>query len=495
MSLKLSKSDYMLFLKHPAWLWLKKHNKAKLPVIDDNTQAIFDAGNLFEAYAQKLFLDGKRLGFTNYDEYLSLPNRTVQALKNGTKTIFQGRFEHQQLTFIGDVISVVNENTVDLYEIKSSTKVKEEHLFDLAFQMVVLESLGYTVRDIFVLHVNSEYVKQGEINPHEFVITAKITDEVREKRELTKQKIEQALEIAQSKEMPDLSPSHAALGSLNDWIAIYRNLVPIEKESIYDLCTNNTDIISQLESKGIKKLMDIPDTFPLSKKQQVQVDAVKQGKVLAIPEKIKEFLDSLTFPLYFLDYETLSSIVPYFDGLHPYQQLPFQYSLHILQSPGAELQHKEYLHRDNSHPGLPLLQQLKEDIGSNGTILVWYEPFEKSRNKELGEMFPEYADFIQSVNNRIVDLMIPFSEGWYVNKDFLGSASIKKVLPVLVPDLSYTALNIHEGAAAQRLWMEAVLYGKRDSEKEQILADLIRYCGLDTLAMVEIYRYLYAFCS
>ncbi len=116
--MQLSKSDYMLFLKHPAWLWLKKHDKDKLGEISDNTQAVFDAGNLFESYAEQLFTGGVRLGFGNYDEYLTLPERTSKALEAGAKTIFQGRFVHDQLTFICDVIQVVDDKTVDLVEIK-----------------------------------------------------------------------------------------------------------------------------------------------------------------------------------------------------------------------------------------------------------------------------------------------------------------------------------------------------------------------------------------
>lgn len=146
----LSKSDYMLFLKHPAWLWLKKYNKSKLPLTDENTQSMFDAGHLFENYAERLFPDGLKLGFENYNEYLSLPGRTIQALKNGTKTIFQGRFEYGHLTFIGDIIRLAGDNTLDLYEIKSTTGIKPGHELDLAFQMFVLESIGFKVGNIIL---------------------------------------------------------------------------------------------------------------------------------------------------------------------------------------------------------------------------------------------------------------------------------------------------------------------------------------------------------
>ena len=187
----------------------------------------------------------------------------------------------------------------------------------------------------------------------------------------------------------------------------------------------------------------------------------------------------------------MAAVVPYFDGHRPYQQIPSQYSLHILDSPDAELRHKEYLHRENSDPSLPIAQHLIEDIGDHGSIITWNMSFEKACNVTLGTINPEFADDMAAINDRVVDLMIPFKpkNGWYSDPRFEGSASIKKVLPVVVPSLSYKTLGIQNGGAAQSLWMQAVLDGTRD-DKENILDDLLKYCSLDTLAMVEIYNVL-----
>ncbi len=486
----LSKSDYMLFLKHPAWLWLKKYDKNKLPPVDDNTQAVFDAGNLFEKYAEQLFPNGIRLGFNNYNEYLELPTRTIKTLDDGAKTIFQGRFEYNQLTFICDVIVVVGDKVVDLYEIKSSTKAKPEHEFDLAFQMVVLETCGYKIGKIAVIHVNNEYVRNGAIDAKEITEITDITEEVKEKREDTKVYIKMALEVAESSKIPNISPSLARQDVLGEWLDIYRGLTTVQPYSIYDLCAPSAERIGTLESLNIKSLIDIPDDFALSAKQKLQVSATKLDQAIIDKDKIKSFLSKLVFPLYFLDYETLASIVPYFDGLRPYQQLPFQYSLHIFETPEGELKHTMYLHRENSNPKEALSKSLQKNIGNKGSVIVWNESFEKSCNTLMGKLEPNFEPFYKQVNERIVDLMIPFSKSWYVHKDFGGSASIKKVLPVLVPKLSYNALPIHEGTGAQRLWMETVLDGKRDDSREQILNDLEEYCKLDTLAMVEIYKQL-----
>lgn len=488
--LVISKSEYMMFLKHPTWLWLKKHDKSKLPPPDDNLQAMFDAGNAFEVYAEKLFPDGVRLGFNDYQEYLSLPARTEKALADGAKTIFQGRFEHGQVTFICDVLQVVGDKLVDLTEIKSSTKAKLDHELDLAFQVYVLQQCGWQVRNVAVVHVNTDYVRNGEIDPTRLTATTDVTHAVKMRLTQTERDIKSALQVVSQPTMPDPSPARCRLGCLKEWMDIYRGLTKVEDGSIYELTRIDPSLIGVLEEEGITELKNIPLDIIQNDKQKLQLEVVRSGKPIVQKDKISNFLNSLVYPLYFFDYETLSSVVPYFDGMRPYAQYPFQYSLHVIDHPGGELRHSGYLHAANSNPAEELSRALKSQIGDKGSVLTWYMAFEKSCNTTLGELAPEYAEFYKQLNSRIMDLMIPFSKGWYVDAAFSGSASIKKVMPALVPSLSYKELDIQEGGAAQRLWMESVLDGKREEQKDSILAGLDKYCELDTLAMVEIYDFL-----
>lgn len=439
----------MMFLRHPAWLWLKKNDPKKLPPVDENTQAMFDAGHQFEPYAESQFPEGITLGFSDYSEYLSLPQRTQDAIASGVPVIFQPRFEWNDFTCICDIVSFVGDGEVDLYEIKASTSAKVDHELDLAFQTAVLEGSGLKVRNIYVIHVNNKYVRNGPIEADKITHTQEVTEKVRARAETTAKYMPMAMAVAKQPKMPDPNPDLAKLGSKKDWLQVYANIVP-----------------------------------QATKEYPADVEPTIQQK------EIKQFLGDLKYPLYFLDYETMSGLIPYFDGHRPYQQVPFQYSLHILRSPEAELEQREYLHRDNSDPVRPLTEQLIQDIGTEGTVLVWYESFEKSRNTELGDMLPEYKEAMEAINDRVVDLIIPFKSKWYDDPRFEGSASIKQVLPVLCPELSYKGLGIQEGGSAQRLWMEAILDAKRADQKDQILADLIEYCKLDTLAMVEIYRKL-----
>lgn len=486
----LSKSDYMLYLRHPAWLWMKKHDKARLPPIDASLQALFDQGNLFEEYAEKLFPHAVRLGFQGYAEYLALPDLTKAAFKNGAETVLQGRIEAQGLTCIFDVLDKNEDGTYDLYEIKSSTGVKPEHEYDLAFQLVALEAAGFKIQNVKVICVNNTYVRNGEIDIQNLTLVTDVTEKVRGLTADTKTNIQKAFQVLASRTPPDMSPRHVKMNAMKDWLAIYKTIYPVDSQSIYHLCSITDAQVAELEDMGVTLIKDIPDTFVLTPKQRKQMEAVKLNQQLIDHENIDLFLQKIQYPLYFLDYETFASSIPPFNGIRPYQQVPFQYSLHILETPESELKHKEYLHRENSHSALPLVQRLRQDIGDTGTILVWYEPFEKGRNTDMGVMYPEYAEFMEGLNARVIDLMTPFSEGWFVDQGFMGSASIKKVLPVLVQELSYKNLTIQEGGSAQRIWTETVLNGLNAHEQEQIMKDLIEYCKLDTLAMVELFRVL-----
>ncbi|MBP9827038.1 Dna2/Cas4 domain-containing protein [Candidatus Saccharibacteria bacterium] len=218
MQSQLSKSEYMMFLKHPAWAWLKKHDKAKLPPVDANTQAVFDTGNLFENYAEARFPKGVRLGFNDFHEYRSLPDRTAAAITSGEKTLFQARFEAGRYTCITDVIDQVGEGEFDLYEIKSSTGVKTDHILDLAFQVMVMELAGYKIRRIYVIYVNKTYVRKVEINSKELTAMSEVTDEVRAKHSFTMNHAAAAIKTIDQSTMPDPSPAHCQYGSLSEWL-------------------------------------------------------------------------------------------------------------------------------------------------------------------------------------------------------------------------------------------------------------------------------------
>lgn len=489
--MQLTKSEYLLFLKHPAWLWLKKHQKEVLPEPDAALQALFASGNRYEAYAEQLFPGGCTLGWSTYAEYDDLPKRTKTALDDGATTLFQGRFEHGQTTCIVDALQRVGGNEFDLFEIKASTSPKSGHIADLAFQVIVLEGAGLKIRNVGVVHVNNDYVRNGNLDVAKLSTVTDVTEKVIQRKEATEDEIQQALKIMGQDQMPDPSPRYAARGAMQEWLDIYRLIRPEwADDSIYNLAGIQPDEVGGLEDDGITSMSEIPQDFALSTRQERQVNAVRSGKRHINTPAIKDFMSQLEYPIYFLDYETFGDVIPAFDGLRPYQHVPFQYSLHILTAPGASIAHKEYLHTTNTNPVGPLVSQLRNDIGDRGSVIVWYAPFESGRNADMAALAPEHRGFLEDVNERIVDLMDPFKNGWYVDKKFAGSASIKKVLPVLAPDLSYGALEIGNGSAAQQAWMDVVLRGNHPEMRKEVLQNLRNYCKLDTMAMVRIFQAL-----
>lgn len=489
--MQISKSTYMQFLRHPAWAWYEKNDKRTLPPISPDLQALFDAGHEFEPYAEAQFSNAVKLEWNGFKEYSDLPKRTQAALADGAEVLLQGRFEGEGTTCIIDALQRVGDNVFDLFEIKSSTKVKPEYIDDLAFQVTVLQDSGLNIRNVGVIHVNNEYVRDGEINANELATRpVDITQDVKERLDVTRAQIKKALEIVSSSKCPDMSPRFAARPALRDWLEVYAHIKGFGNDSIYRLARRTPKMIGELEDMGISSISDIPDEFKLSEKQLLQVMVTKSGKRRIDPRPIRDFLSKLTYPLHFLDYETFSSVVPAFDGIRPYQQIPFQYVVYKIEEPGAEMQLTEYLHEEATNPSEPLAKALRGSIGDSGSVIVWYQSFEKGCNETLAKMVPEYAEFLKNVNERIVDLMVPFSSGWYADKAFHGSASIKQVLPVLVPSLTYEDLEINQGQQAQREWMESVLNEGATADKEKVMANLREYCRQDVLAMVEILKCL-----
>lgn len=486
----LSKSDYMLFLKHPAWLWIKKHARHFLPPVDAALQARFDEGHAFEPYAESLFPGLIRLGFSDFGSYQALPSVTLETWRNGANVVAQGRYEDGPITCIADIVSRDGDGYV-LTEIKSGTSAKPEHTFDLAFQRVVLEGAGFPIKRCVIAHVNREYVRNGEIDPEQLVAINDITEAVEDQLENTRARIDQALRVAASETMPDPAPERARLKSYDEWLEIRDKLdPPLGPNSIHRLPFMNAEKATKLIDAGITEIDQVEDASVLAKSTRRYLSALAKGVRSVDSGRLTSFLAEIVYPVYYFDYETSQSLLPPWDGTRPYQQVPFQYSLHIQRAPGGEIEHREYLHRDSGNPMPALLERLREDVGDTGSILVWYEGFEKARNNEMASAYPEYAAFLEGLNARVIDLMKPFADETITDPAFKGSASIKAVLPVLVPELSYDDLDIREGSSASRLWKEVTLTNPDSSARDKVYADLVKYCTLDTWAMVAIYRTL-----
>jgi len=471
----LTKSKYMIGLQCPQYLWIALNAKDQIPEPDAATQHAFDQGNKIGELATKWFPEGIDLSKEGFKPNLE---KTKEAITT-RKPIFEAGFLKENLFSRIDILNPVN-NEWDIIEVKSSTKVKEEHYHDVSFQKLCAEKAGLKIRKCFLMHINNEYVKEGEINPKQLLIQEDITEEVIKASNGIEERISTMFKTIALKEMPDITIGKHCLKPYECPITqdCWKFL---PKENIFKLYRGG-DKAWKLFEEGIYKIEDIPDEFKLTDKQQLQRDCAKTGKTHIQKEAIKHFLSSLKYPLYYLDFETINPAIPLFDGTKPYQQIPFQYSLHVVQEDGKR-EHFGFLAEGTDDPRDKFAKELKKVLGDNGDIIVYNQSFEISRLKEIAEAFPSFNDWVQNVLTRIVDLLVPFRNFSYYNPQQEGSASIKKVLPA-VTGKGYSELEINNGASASMEY-ERVTYGEA-SDREKVRANLIKYCTLDTEGMVWI---------
>lgn len=454
--------------------------------ISESQQYIFEQGYEVENLARKLFKKGAEV----QQNFAKGRQETTDIILKGHEVIYQATACGKDLLARADILVYDKESkSWDIYEVKSSTEVKDEHIPDLTFQKIAFERSGISIGKTHLIHINKDYVKKGKVNPKKFFKVEDLTESVNSHIRWVKEDIPKAQKFLKEKKIPQVQilkqckNPHACPFIKYCW-------KDIPKNSIYSLTRISESSLKALLQMKIIKIKDIYDRFSLTEKQKNQVLTTKKGQPIIDQKVIQNVLKKLKYPLYFLDYETFSWAIPIYDDTKPYQNICFQYSLHILTESDSKLEHREFLSKSNKNPIPELLKNLKKDIqDKSGTVIVWNKSFEMNRNKEMAVQYPKYAKFLESINDRIFDLMEIFSKQHYLHPDFEGSYSIKKVLPVLVPSLSYSDLeDIQEGGTASLYWFKDIF---QDSpKKKNTTKNLLKYCELDTLAMLEIFRKL-----
>jgi len=470
---RLTKTAYLRYLKCPPEFWLNYHQ----PLL----------------VAEPITLEYEHLRQQGY-AVQQLAKQLKRFLpSDGFIVDFERPFQNAEFYARSDIaVTETATGVIDLYETKSAASVKDEHLDDITFQTMVAEMNGFTVGRCFVITMNGEYVRRGDIDPEQLFIVSDVTEQVRQRMEATRQQARDAIAYLGSEPIPSLV-DYCADNKL-ECAFIKLSFPDLPEYTVFDIAFLKNEKRRELLTQGIVAITDVPDDFPLSAKQRIQVEAAKSGDIHIDHNAIAKRSDMWEYPLQFLDYETFAYAIPQFDGVKPFQQMCFQYSLHTIDSPGAEPRHDFFLSHGEDDPPRALSESLRQAMsGGIGTVFVWYESFEKTRNSEMAVMFPEYADFYEEVNSKTYDLMKIFSDKLYIHPEFKGRSSIKKVLPVLVPELSYKDLGIGDGMTATISWFRAVKWETLgEDEREKIFADLEEYCKLDTIAMVRIFDVLIA---
>ncbi|HRY62154.1 MAG TPA: DUF2779 domain-containing protein, partial [Candidatus Paceibacterota bacterium] len=415
-------------------------------------------------------------------------------IKDKKPVIFQPVFQKDGFLAAVDILEYDSKHgTYIINEVKSSNEIDEKvHFFDLAFQVNLLRRCGLNIAKINLIHLNKEYVRSGDIDLAGVFKIDNITDEINELQDQVEGEMAAAKEYLAKETEPNGYCCCITKGRSGHCTTFSHANPNVPEYSVHDIARigSSKRKLEELIDSGIFHIKDIPEDMEFSEIQRNQIDSYIHDKVLIKKEEIKKELSGLVFPLYFLDYETYPCAIPRFSGFSPYQQIPFQYSLHVVRAQNEEPEHYEFIHVGKDDPSEHLFKTLSGHIGLVGSVIVWNKKFESKINKEIGLRIPEAASFMENVNSRIYDLMDVFSKQLYVHKDFYGSCSIKCVLPVIVPLLSYKDLEIREGGTASQSWNTITTGDITQKEKDVIVKNLLNYCELDTYAMYAIWNVL-----
>ncbi len=481
MNVILTKSKYKLGLTCPLSLWTQIYEPEKLNGLNNQALHRIDEGHIVGEYAKQLFSNGIEIKGIKFKPVIEETNKVL----SNRVPIFEAGFMFNNCFTRPDILVPIGKDSWEVIEVKASSSIKPEHIEDLAFQKYIYENCGLKIKSYNILHLNNQYVRNGNIDINELFVKVDVSEGVKEVYDGIDRKIKGLLDLinynvynkARFGEYCD-NPKDCPNPSLC-W-----NFLP--ENNVFDLTRGKTKAMTLFDELDVMEIKDIPLRFKLSEKQSVQYTCAKNNCLHIEKNMIKDFLGNLEYPLYFLDYETYNCAIPMYDGFKPYQRVPFQFSLHIQREPNGELEHIEFLAEGNKDPRPEFIKKLKENIDDVGSIVVYNQGFEKSVTKEVGEFLPEYKDWIKSILPRFVDLWDIFRNFWYYNNAQCGSTSIKYVLPTLVPNMSYTELEIGNGGDASLEYFYSIFKYIDDEQIENIRNHLLSYCQMDTLAMVKL---------
>ena len=491
----LSKSRFVSGVQCSKKLFLDLNRKDLKPAITASQQAIFDQGHVIGKMAQERYPNGTDLTSQTHYDYADAIDNTIVEMENRTSTLYEAAFYYDEVLSVLDILQHDANGDIHAIEVKSSSKFENYYITDAALQYWVMANAGHAPKRFSLLHINSSYEKKGHINLNDFFKLTDITDLVIQKQAWVSENIE----VLKSMIRIGLEPIQAIGRHCNNpFVCDFKthcwgNL--LDNNKVFNL-SNGRDKIWTLYNDSILNLADIPDNFELSHRQSCQVNGQLTGATHIDSPRIHQFLNKAVYPLHFFDFETVNSAVPVLDRTSPFEQVGFQYSLHIVSNINEEPQHKEFLAQAEDftnpqalNPRQAMINQMKLDFGTTGSIVSYYATFEKRVIEKLAKDFPEEELFLKDLNNRMLDLLDVFKNAWYYVPQMGKSASIKDVLPALVPNLSYKTLEINNGDLANKTYM-SMIDGSFKGDVNETRNNLLAYCKLDTLAMVEIWKVL-----
>jgi hypothetical protein len=484
----LSKSRFLAGRQCQLRLWHQCYNRELASEISPSQQAIFDAGQEVGRLATLLYPGGVLIEEDHLHHHEALQS-TMAAIDNfEIPAIFEAAFVYDDVRIRVDILQSLGDGRWNLIEVKSATSVKDVYLPDVAIQYNVLIGSGLEIVDVGILHLNSNYVYDGaEIELSNLFAFSDLTEQVLELQQELSLKLAELKDMLTAANPPQIIPSRHCLSPY-----------PCE---FWDHCTAEMpefwvmgltgireERLNELTALGVEDIRHIPTGFPLSELQERIRTCVLSREDYAAAE-LEEELTKVKYPIHFLDFETVSPPIPVYADTRPYQAIPFQWSDHILSVAG-DLDHSSYLFREEGDPREDFTASLLAILGEEGTIFT-YSNYERRVVSELAEHLPKQRDQLLASLDRFKDLQVLIKRYFY-NPGFHGSFSLKSVLPVLVPHMSYDNLVIQEGTHASLEYLRMHNPKTPPEEKRRIEQALIDYCSYDTLAMVKIREALLA---
>jgi len=477
-SVMLSKSRYLNGLQCPRLLWIASNEPDRIPEPDAATQHIFDQGHLVGELAKKLFPGGIDVLAKDFMTNIAM----TKDLLRQRRPLFEAGVLSGKIYSKADILNSVNEDEWDIIEVKSSTSVKEVNLHDVSFQKMCWEDSGLKIRKCFLAYINNQYVKNGEINPADLFALQDISDEVIAAGEGIRDRITQMLEVIGAPVCPEVTIGQHCSNPYDCPLTECWNGLP--EHNVFTLYYGGKKS-HELYRSGVFDIADIPAGYKLNDKQHIQRACVISSTPYMDKNAVRQFLADLQYPLYFLDFETIGTAIPLFDGTRPYQNIPFQFSLHVQETASGEVRHFAFLVEGRRDPRPELMASLSKIIGNSGSVVAYNKSFEEGVLKDLGNAFLEYASWTANVVSRLVDLIVPFRGFSYYHPAQKGSASLKSVLPAITGH-GYEEMPIASGDDASLAFLSITFEDVAAEEVARIREELLAYCALDTGGMVRI---------
>jgi hypothetical protein len=483
----LSKSTYIRGLQCHKSLYLYKHHNKLRDTISARQQAIFNRGTDVGVLARQLFPGGVDASPDTPFQYQESVKQTAKYIASGKKVIYEAAFQFEGVLAAVDIL-VFENNAWKAYEVKSSTSVSDVYLHDAALQYYVISGSGINIEDFRVVYINNQYTRRGALDINALFTSESVLKKAKNMHQFVENAVQKAKAILIQPNIPETPIGEQCMSPYEcDFKGHCWKNIP--EKSVFEFAGMQLSRKFELFNQGMVFMKDVPPEL-LNSGQKIQVTHDTALTHYFDKVAINTFLEKLPYPLYFMDFETMMSAVPLFDKTRPYQQIPFQFSVHYCDSSNSQPEHAEFLADAGSDPREAFILSLISTLNHENALIVTYnQSFEKSCLEALSNAFPEHTTELRSIISRVRDLMDPFRQKQVYFPAMDGSYSIKSVLPAMVPELSYESLEVADGAMAAT-GFESLQYEKNPEKIAKMRQNLLDYCRLDTLAMVRIFEKL-----